>query len=113
MSSSRPILHTGAPFILSLSKIVLTESHVTFGYSINRPCQIGTHCRYTDFVNFISGNKHFFSLDLYKSYHQIEISEQDFPKTAMVTNLGSYCFLKMPMALSNAGACFGALSIKF
>ena len=29
----------------------------------------------TDFVDFMSGSKHFSSLDLYKSYHQIEIAE--------------------------------------
>ena len=60
----------------------------------------------TDFVDFMSGTKHFSSLDLYKSYHQIEIAEQDIPKTAMVTPLGSFCFRKMPMGLCNAGASF-------
>ena len=60
----------------------------------------------TDFVYFMSGSKHFLSLDLYKSYHQIEIAEQDIPKTAMVTPLGNYCFRKMPMGLCNAGASF-------
>ena len=60
----------------------------------------------TDFVDFMSGSEHFSSLDLYKSYHQIEIAEQDIPKTAMVTPLGSYCFRKMPMGLCNAGASF-------
>ena len=54
-----------------------------------------------DFVDFTFGSKHFSSLDLYKSYHQIEIAEQDTPKTAMVTPLGSYCFRKMPMGLCN------------
>ena len=60
----------------------------------------------TDFVNFMSGSKHFSSLDLYKSYHQIEIAEQDIPKTAMVTVLGCYCFRKVPMGLCIAGASF-------
>ena len=60
----------------------------------------------TNFVDFMSGSKHFSSLDLYKSYHQIEIAEQDIPKTAMVTPLGSFCFRKMPMGLCNAGASF-------
>ena len=52
------------------------------------------------------GSKHFLSLDLHKSYHQIEIAEQDISKTAMVTPLGSYCFRKMRMGLCNAGASF-------
>ena len=41
----------------------------------------------TDFVNFMSGSKHFSSLGLYKSYHQIEIAEHDIPKTAMLAIL--------------------------
>ena len=60
----------------------------------------------TDFVDFMSGSKLFSSLYLYQSYHQIEIAEQDIPKTAMVTPLGSFCFRKMPMGLCNAGASF-------
>ena len=56
--------------------------------------------------DFMSGSKHFSSLDLYKFYHQIEIAEQDIPKTAMMTPPGSYCFRKMPMGLCNAGASF-------
>ena len=43
---------------------------------------------------------------MYKSYHQIEIAEQDISKTAMVRPLASYCFRKMPMGLCNAGASF-------
>ena len=31
----------------------------------------------SDFVDFMSGSKHFSSLGLYKSYHRIEIVEQD------------------------------------
>ena len=60
----------------------------------------------TDFVDFMSGSKHFSSLDLYKSYHQMKIAEQDIPKTAMVTPLDSYCFRKTPMGLCSAGASF-------
>ena len=65
------------------------------------------HCRYSPILwVFMSGSKHFSSLDLYKSYQQTQIAEQDIPKTAMVTPLGSYCFRKMPMGLRNAGASF-------
>ena len=60
-------------------------------------------------TDFVSGSKHFLSLDSHKSYHEIEIAEQDIPKTAMVTPLGSYCFCKMPMGLWNAGASFQSL----
>ena len=61
----------------------------------------------------MSFSKHFSSLNLYKSYHQIKIVVQKIPKTAMVTPLGSYCFCKMPMGLCNAGASFEVLLMKF
>ena len=60
---------------------------------------------FTDFVDFMSGSEHF-RVWTCISYHQIEITEQDIPKTAMVTRLGSYCFRKMPMGLRSAGASF-------
>ena len=44
----------------------------------------------TDFANDLSGSQIFTSLDLYKSYHQIQIAETDQCKSTMVTPIGSY-----------------------
>ena len=63
----------------------------------------------TDFVDFVPGSKHFSGLDLYKSYHQIEIAEQDNPESAMVTPPSSCCFREMSMGLCIIGALFQRL----
>jgi len=60
----------------------------------------------TDFVDLMSGSKCFSSLDLYKSYHQIEVANEDIHKTAILTPFGSFAFKKMPMGLTSAGNTF-------
>ena len=60
----------------------------------------------TDFVDFMTGSTIFSSLDLNKSYHQIEVVEEDLHKTAILTPLGSFAFKKMPMGLTSAGNTF-------
>ena len=39
----------------------------------------------TDFVDLMAGSTIFSSLDLYKSYHQIEVAKEDVHKTAILT----------------------------
>ncbi|GJT23751.1 reverse transcriptase domain-containing protein [Tanacetum coccineum] len=48
-------------------------------------------------------------LDAYKGYHQIQMSEEDEEKTAFYTDQGTYCYLKMPFGLKNAGATYQRL----
>lgn len=48
-------------------------------------------------------------LDAYKGYHQILIDEEDAPKTAFITEMGFYCYKKMPFGLKNAGATYQRL----
>ena len=60
----------------------------------------------TDFTDFMSGSTVFSSLDLYKSYHQIEIAEEDVEKTTILTPRGSYAFKRVAMGLRNSGAVF-------
>ena len=60
----------------------------------------------TDFVDLMAGSTIFSSLDLYKSYHLIEVAKEDVHKTAILTSLGSFAFKKMPMGLTSAGNTF-------
>nr|GEV95468.1 reverse transcriptase domain-containing protein [Tanacetum cinerariifolium] len=41
-------------------------------------------------------------LDTYKGYHQIKMEKEDEEKTALITNQGIFCYLKMPFGLKNA-----------
>ena len=63
----------------------------------------------TDFTDNMSGCCIFSSLDLYKSYHQIEVAENDVKKTAILTPLGSFAFKRASMGLKNSGAAMQRL----
>ncbi|GJU47986.1 reverse transcriptase domain-containing protein [Tanacetum coccineum] len=48
-------------------------------------------------------------LDAYKGYDQIQMSEDDEEKTAFYTDQGTYCYMKIPFGLNNAGATYKRL----
>ena len=60
----------------------------------------------SDFTAQIAGSKYFSSLDLYKSYHQIEVAPEDVHKTAIITPLGNYVFKRVPMGIKCAANSF-------
>ncbi len=51
-------------------------------------------------------------LDAYSGYHQIHMNPLDIPKTSFITPFDTFCHLRMPFGLSNAGATFARLVYK-
>nr|AAT77832.1 putative gag-pol precursor [Oryza sativa Japonica Group]ABF96916.1 retrotransposon protein, putative, Ty3-gypsy subclass [Oryza sativa Japonica Group] len=51
-------------------------------------------------------------LDAYSGYHQIHMNPLDIPKTSFITPFGTFCHLKMPFGLRNAGTTFARLVYK-
>jgi hypothetical protein len=51
-------------------------------------------------------------LDCYSGYHQIWMKKEDEPKTSFITPSGTYCYLRMPEALKNAGGSFSRMIAK-
>jgi hypothetical protein len=45
-------------------------------------------------------------LDYFSEYHQIWLRSKDKAKTSFITPFGTYCYLKMPEGLRNAGPTF-------
>jgi hypothetical protein len=51
-------------------------------------------------------------LDCYSGYHQICMKKEDEPKTSFITPSGTYCYLRMPEGLKNAGGSFSRMTTK-
>jgi hypothetical protein len=49
-------------------------------------------------------------LDYFSSYHQIYMKEEDKASTSSITPFGTYCFIRMPEGLKNAGSTFSRLT---
>jgi hypothetical protein len=51
-------------------------------------------------------------LDCYSGYHQIWMKKEDEPKISFITPSGTYCYLRMPKGLKNAGGSFSRMTTK-
>jgi hypothetical protein len=51
-------------------------------------------------------------LDCYLGYYQIWMKKEDEPKTSFITPSGTYCYLRMPKGLKNAGGSFSRMTAK-
>jgi hypothetical protein len=51
-------------------------------------------------------------LDCFSGYHQIYMKEEDKASTSFITPFGTYCFVRMPEGLKNAGSTFSRLTKK-
>jgi hypothetical protein len=51
-------------------------------------------------------------LDCYSGYHQIRMKKENEQKTSFITPSGTYCYLRMPEGLKNAGGSFSRMTAK-
>jgi hypothetical protein len=51
-------------------------------------------------------------LDCFSGYHQIYMKEEDMASTSFITPFVTYCFVRMPEGLKNAGSTFSCLTKK-
>lgn len=62
-----------------------------------------------NFSAHLAGASIFSKVDLVLGYHQVPVSPQDIPKTAGITPIGLFEFLRMPSGLKNAAQTFQQL----
>lgn len=65
--------------------------------------------RIDDTLDLLAGSQWFCTLDLASGYWQCNVSEQDKPKTVLLTHKGLYQFNVMPFGLCNAPATFSRI----
>jgi hypothetical protein len=62
--------------------------------------------RIDQIVDTVAGSETMTLLDYFSGYHQIWFCEEDEEKTSFIIPFGTYCYLRMPEGLHNAGSPF-------
>jgi hypothetical protein len=68
--------------------------------------------RIDSFMDAAATSKLMSLLDCYSGYHQIWLKKEDEPETSFITPSGTYCYLRMPEGLKNAGGSFSRMTAK-
>jgi hypothetical protein len=66
--------------------------------------------RIDEIVDSATGCEVMSLLDCFSGYHQIYMKEEDKANTSFITPFGTYCFIRMPEGLKNAGSTFSRLT---
>ena len=62
--------------------------------------------RITQVIDSTAGCDLLCFLDAYSGYHQISMAREDEEKMSFTTLVGTYCYVRMPFGLKNAGSTF-------
>jgi hypothetical protein len=68
--------------------------------------------RIDSLVDAVASSELMSLLDCYSGYHQIWMKKEDEPKTSFITPSGTYCYLRMPKGLKNAGGSFSTMTTR-
>jgi hypothetical protein len=68
--------------------------------------------RIDSLVDAVASSELMSLLDCYSGYHQIWMKKEDELKTSFITPSGTYCYLRMPEGLKNAGGSFSRMTTK-
>jgi ribonuclease HI len=80
--------------------------------SLNKACPKDNFplSRIDNIVDSAAGCKVMSLLDCFSGYHQIDMKEEDKASTSFITPFSTYCFIRMPEGLKNAGSNFSRLT---
>jgi hypothetical protein len=73
--------------------------------NLNKACP-----RINKIIDSVAGYEVMSLLDCFSGYHQIYMKEEDKANTSFITPFGTYCFVRMPEGLKNAGSTFSWLT---
>ena len=63
----------------------------------------------TNIQQKLKGAKIFTSIDACRAYHAIQIEEGSRDCTAFISPFGTFCYIRMPFGLSNAGSVYSRM----